>query len=166
METNWRRSQYRALATAIGSVGALLNGQHGGLVSISAAKRLATQGSVEKTIMDLERQWEKAAVESDAKAIDALIAPDFVTVQESGSLQNKADYIAGLLNQKIQTSSTTDMKVQVYGNTAVITALAYAKGTEKASGKPFEFRVRFADTWVKMPDGKWQCVASAGSPVK
>jgi hypothetical protein len=23
-----------------------------------------------------------------------------------------------------------------------------------------------ADTWVKMPDGKWQCVASQDSPVK
>jgi hypothetical protein len=25
---------------------------------------------------------------------------------------------------------------------------------------------RFTDTWVKMPGGKWQCVASQSSPVK
>jgi ketosteroid isomerase-like protein len=25
---------------------------------------------------------------------------------------------------------------------------------------------RFTDTWVKMPNGQWQCVASHGSPVK
>ena len=51
------------------------------------------------------------------------------------------------------------MKVQVHGNAAVVTGIAYGNGLD--AGKPFEFRARFADTWVKMPDGKWQCVASA-----
>jgi hypothetical protein len=34
------------------------------------------------------------------------------------------------------------------------------------TGKPFDSRERFADTWVKMPDGKWQCVASASATIK
>jgi ketosteroid isomerase-like protein len=25
---------------------------------------------------------------------------------------------------------------------------------------------RFTDTWVKMPDGKWQCVATHSSAIK
>jgi len=26
--------------------------------------------------------------------------------------------------------------------------------------------VRWTDTWVKMPNGKWQCVATQASPLK
>jgi len=31
---------------------------------------------------------------------------------------------------------------------------------------PFAFKVRYAETFVKMPDGKWQCIMSAGVPMK
>jgi hypothetical protein len=40
-----------------------------------------------------------------------------------------------------------------------------ATGTD-ASGKPLDAHERFTDTWVKMPNGKWQCVASHQSRVK
>jgi ketosteroid isomerase-like protein len=40
-----------------------------------------------------------------------------------------------------------------------------AKGTD-ASGKPLDVNERFTDTWTKMADGKWQCVASHQSLIK
>jgi len=39
------------------------------------------------------------------------------------------------------------------------------KGTD-SKGKPMDDTERFTDTWVKMPGGKWQCVASQGSAIK
>jgi ketosteroid isomerase-like protein len=39
------------------------------------------------------------------------------------------------------------------------------KGTDW-SGKPFDGKERFADTWVKTPDGKWQCVTSMSVALK
>jgi len=30
--------------------------------------------------------------------------------------------------------------------------------------KPFDETARWTDTWVKMPSGKWQCVADQDSP--
>jgi len=33
------------------------------------------------------------------------------------------------------------------------------KGTD-GKGKPFDDHSNWTDTWVKMPNGKWQCVAS------
>jgi ketosteroid isomerase-like protein len=54
--------------------------------------------------------------------------------------------------------------VTVFGDTAIATGGFKGTGTE--AGKPFDEHVRWTDTWVKMPDGKWQCVASQGSPVK
>ncbi|MGH9175781.1 MAG: YybH family protein [Vicinamibacterales bacterium] len=53
------------------------------------------------------------------------------------------------------------MKVQLHGDSAVVTGIWTGKGTD-GTGKAFDQRERFADTWVKMPDGKWQCVVSAG----
>ena len=49
--------------------------------------------------------------------------------------------------------------------TAIATGGFKGKGTDE-SGKPFETNERWTDTWVKMPDGKWQCVASHGSDIK
>jgi len=40
-----------------------------------------------------------------------------------------------------------------------------AKGTDE-KGKPMDVNARWADTWVKMPSGAWQCVLSQGSNLK
>jgi len=48
------------------------------------------------------------------------------------------------------------------GDTAIATDGSKAKGTE-ASSKPIDEHVRWTDTWVKMPNRKWQCVASQQS---
>jgi ketosteroid isomerase-like protein len=40
-----------------------------------------------------------------------------------------------------------------------------AKGAD-AKGKAMDYHARCADTYVKMPDGKWQCVLSQGSDLK
>jgi hypothetical protein len=38
-------------------------------------------------------------------------------------------------------------------------------GTE-SSGKPFAEHLRWTDTWMKTPSGKWQVVATQYTPVK
>ncbi|PYU38910.1 MAG: hypothetical protein DMG54_28710 [Acidobacteria bacterium] len=58
-----------------------------------------------------------------------------------------------------------DVKVTVFGDTAIATGGFSGKGTD-ASGKPLNARERWTDTWVKMPNGKWQCVTSHISSVK
>jgi ketosteroid isomerase-like protein len=48
-----------------------------------------------------------------------------------------------------------DMKVRVYGSTAVVTARATSKGRFK--GQPFSESERSTDVFVKQ-DGQWKCV--------
>jgi hypothetical protein len=50
---------------------------------------------------------------------------------------------------KWDTNEISDVKVTSFGNTAI------------ASGA-----WRGEDTWMKMPSGKWQCIASASAPAK
>ena len=123
------------------------------------------QGSVDKTLMDLERQWVKAALAGNGEALAPLLATDFVSVQSDGTTETKAEYVAKTSKGKWQVSEVSDMKVQVHGDSAVVTGVWTGKGTD-GTGKAFDGKERFADTWVKMPDGKWQCVASASAPIK
>lgn len=57
----------------------------------------------------------------------------------------------------------TDLKVTVFGQTAIATGTFTGKGT--IAGKPADVRERFTDTWV-MANGKWLCVATHDSPLK
>jgi ketosteroid isomerase-like protein len=54
------------------------------------------------------------------------------------------------------------VQVTVFGDTAIAIGGGKFKGTD-SSGKPMDSHERFTDTWVKMPDGKWQCVAKRSS---
>jgi ketosteroid isomerase-like protein len=123
------------------------------------------QSSIDKTLMDLEEQWVKAALASKGEALAPLLAADFVSVQSDGRTETKAEYVAMTNKGKWQVSEVSDMKVQVHGNAAVVTGMWTGKGTD-GMGKAVDAKERFADTWVKMPDGKWQCVASASAPMK
>lgn len=125
----------------------------------------SAQGSVDKTLMELEQQWVKAALASNGEALAPLLATDFVSVQSDGTTETKAEYVAKTSKGKWQVSEVSDMKVQVHGDSAVVTGVWTGKGTD-GTGKSFDGKERFADTWVKMPDGKWQCVASASAPMK
>ncbi len=134
------------------------------LILATAALSFA-QGSIDKTLMDLEAQWVKAALASKGEALAPLLAADFVSVQSDGRTATKAEYVAMTSKGKWQVSEVSDMKVQVHGNAAVVTGMWTGKGTD-GMGKAVDAKERFADTWVKMPDGKWQCVASASAPMK
>ena len=54
------------------------------------------------------------------------------------------------------------MKVRVYGDAAVVLGRNTVK--EQYKGKDISGQSRFTDTWVKK-DGRWQCVATAGSKI-
>ena len=123
------------------------------------------QDAVEKTLMDLERQWVKASMEGKGDALAPLLASDVVLVQSDGTVQTKAEYVGAIGKGKWQVNEVSDMKVHVRGNTAIVVGVWTGKGTD-GRGKAVDGKERFVDTWIKMPDGKWQCVASASTAMK
>jgi len=54
----------------------------------------------------------------------------------------------------------TDQTVRVWGNTAVITAKLWEKGTDDE--KPFDYMLWFSDTYVRTPSG-WRYVFGQAS---
>ena len=78
--------------------------------------------------------------------------------------KDRAQTLADAKARKWTSAQCEDLKIQAYGDVAIATGGYKGKGTD--SGKPFDEHLRWTDTWVKMPDGKWQLVASHYSPVK
>jgi ketosteroid isomerase-like protein len=135
-----------------------------GLLALgSAAKSQAqTTGGTEKAIAALEEQWLQSQKTNNPDVVAPLLADKFVSTGADGKVMNKAEALANAKATKYVSAEYEDVKVTVFGDTAIATGGFKGKGTD-ASGKPMDVHERWTDTWVKMPNGKWQCVATQGS---
>lgn len=121
--------------------------------------------AVVSKIIAMEKAWNQAYKLRDTKAIDALLDDSMVLVNDDGSLQSKAVFLAGVRASKPSDEEQVtpeSIAVHVFGNVAVATGVFRAKGVE--GGKPFVRRERFADTWVNK-NGAWVCVSASATPV-
>jgi len=133
---------------------------------VMAAQAGAGKASpVAQTLIDMENQWAKASKASNADALAPILAEEFVALDSDGSMHGKADVLARTKKSKWVTNEIGDVKVVVHGDTAIVTGSWVGNGTD-ATGKAVNAKERWADTWVKMAGGKWQCVASASAPTK
>ncbi len=137
-----------------------------GLLSLgSAALSQAQTGATEKAVTALENQWLQSQKTNNPDLVAPLLADKFVNTGTDGKVTGKTEMLANAKATKYDSVEYEDLKVVVFGDTAIATGGFKGKGTD-ASGKPMDEHVRWTDTWVKMPSGKWQCVASHGSPIK
>ncbi len=119
----------------------------------------------EKAVADLEQQWLKSQRTNDVKPLEPLLADGFTNTSSEGKVSNRAETIAQAKATKYTSVDYLDLKVMVFGDTAIAIGNFRGKGTDP-SGKPIDANERFTDTWAVMGNGKWQCVASHQSPVK
>jgi ketosteroid isomerase-like protein len=122
-------------------------------------------GTVAQSLMDMENQWAKASKAGNADALAPMLSEDFVSLDSDGSMRTKPEVLARTKKAKWDTNEIADLKVMVHGDAAVVTGSWTGKGTD-GGGKAIDAKERWADTWVKMSNGKWQCVASASAPIK
>lgn len=113
-------------------------------------------------VLALEKAWNHALEQKDAKALDMLLANTLVSVDIDGSVQNKSEFLAGIKAPDYQPTQavTEQTSVQVYHDAAVVVGIFRIKGTEK--GKAYVRRERFVDTWIRT-NGTWQCVATTSA---
>ena len=132
----------------------------------SAALSQAQQtGGNEKAVAALEAQWLQSQRTSNPDTLAPLLAEKFVNTGSDGKVTAKAETLAIIKTTKFDSIEYYDLKVTMFGDTAIATGGLKGKGTD-GSGKPIVVDERWTDTWVKMPNGQWQCVASHASPVK
>ncbi len=115
-----------------------------------------------KTVADLDTRYQAAVKANDAATMDRILADDFVLVTGKGTVYHKADLLdqargADVLYEHQEELSQT---VRLWGNTAVVTALLWLKGTNQ--GTPFDYKLWFSDTYVRTPTG-WRYVFGQSS---
>jgi len=125
----------------------------------------SSSGATEKEIAALEDTWLQSQKTNNPDLVAPLLADKFVSTDSDGKVTNKTQALAESRTRKYRSAEYENVQVTVFGSTAIATGGFKAKGTD-ASGKPFDEHERWTDTWVKMPGGKWQCVATQASPVK
>jgi ketosteroid isomerase-like protein len=137
------------------------------LIALAMAPLSGAQNkaAAEKAVTSGEMQWLKSQRTNNAELVAPLLAEGFTNTASDGKVSNKAESIAEAKATKFTSVDYTDLKVMVFGDTAIAIGGFRATGTD-ASGKPMDDNERFTDTWTKMANGKWECVASHQSMVK
>lgn len=112
----------------------------------------------------LDTAFQSAVKNNDADAIGRMLADDMVLVTGRGRIYTREDHLVAARNRERvyekQDEEPGTQKVRVWGDTAVVTALLWCKGTTK--GETFDFKVWFSDTYVRTPGG-WKYVFGQAS---
>lgn len=110
----------------------------------------------------LDTEYQAAVRSHDVATMDRILADDFVLVTGKGAVYTKAELLkeardTGVVYDHQEDSSQT---VRLWGTTAIVTALLWAKGTDH--GRAFDYKVWFSDTYVRTPTG-WRYVFGQAS---
>jgi ketosteroid isomerase-like protein len=129
-----------------------------------AAAQAAAADSAEQAVTAAEHQWLKSQQTNNVQLLAPLLDEKVVETTEEGKVYSGKDAVlAAAKSDSWSSAEYTDLKVTVFGHTAIATGTFTGKGT--TAGKPVDARVRFTDTWV-MTGGKWLCVATHDSLLK
>jgi ketosteroid isomerase-like protein len=119
------------------------------------------------TVAALDVEFQAAVKRNDAATVDRILHPQFVMVRGDGGVVSREEVIAearsGLYVYEQQDEPPGTQAVRVWGDTAVVTAQLWIKGTR--AGKPFDKRLWFSDTYVRTDDGWKYAFAQVSLPL-
>jgi len=126
------------------------------------ATMLAQQNSkAEKEIRAVIAQLSQANLKTPADAIpiqEKYLADDFVRIPPNGAVFTKSDLLNAnrTTKSRLEAQDLSDIKIRIYGNTAVATGILNSKG-QSPLGYGGEQQSRWTRIFVKH-GGIWQCV--------
>jgi len=128
------------------------------VLSVATLFGLAWAANTEKELKKLETDRAAAVVKGDVATLEKQTSDDYTLINMYGQMSGKSQMIDNFKSGKTKLTSNniSDMKVRVYGNTAVITGKADVAGT--MAGKDAKGQIAFTRVYVKK-GGSWQSVA-------
>lgn len=115
----------------------------------------------------LDTEFQEAVKRNDAATIDRILHPDYILVLGDGRTESRDELLAQaractvIYEQQDEEPGT--QSVRVWGDTAVVTAKLWIKGTK--DGKAFDRKLWFSDTYVKTPTGYRYAFGQASLPL-
>jgi ketosteroid isomerase-like protein len=115
--------------------------------------------NTEEELIRIEHEWSQADLKKDAAALNQILAEDWIGIDFEGRVITKALALKGIVSDAAALESTVlrDMKVRIYGDTAIVTGTDTEKG--EYHGKDSSGKYVWTDVFVRR-DGRWQAVSS------
>jgi ketosteroid isomerase-like protein len=134
------------------------------LAALVPGRAAGSRADDEKAVAALDTEYQAAVERNDADTMARILADDFVLVVGKGAVYTKGDLLKSARDRDTiyekQVEIDGSQKVRVWGDTAVVTAKLWIKGTQK--GQAFDKKLWFSDTYVRMKDG-WKYVFGQSS---
>jgi Protein of unknown function (DUF3225). len=132
------------------------------LIAVLTDSRAGMAVDDEKTVAALDKEYQEAVKNNEVATMDRILADDFILVTGLGKTYRKSDLLEEARSKRMSYERQEDsqQKVRVWGDTAVVTALLWAKGTE--DGKLFDYKLWFSDVYLKTGKG-WRYVFAQAS---
>ncbi len=119
--------------------------------------------SVANELNQIEQRLIQSILNGDRRAYEALLADDWAVIDIYGRLRTKAQVVQdvfGAPERPFVDGAIDDVKVRMAGDVAVVTGRTVVKGRDGS-----HVELRFTDIFARR-DGRWQVVASQGTPVR
>lgn len=127
-----------------------------------------TLTKAEDEVRKLERAWLDAYEQSNAEAMERIVADDFTITFPNGSIQTKPQLMNMIKSPRRGTRPkmrfyTEEVQSRAYGDTVILIGRVITEF--ERDGKAVKEQSRYTDTYVKR-NGRWQVVASHLSNVQ
>jgi ketosteroid isomerase-like protein len=119
---------------------------------------MSTTTELAAEIEKLMQEWMESYVKRDTAFLERYLSDDYVSTFPDGAVLDKKGEIDSVRSGALAFMEIpSEMKVRIYGETAVITGRSTIKA--KVKGQDVSGEYRFTHVWVKRSD-RWQVVAS------
>ena len=113
----------------------------------------------ERELITLEKNFGDALTRGDRSLLDRLMADDFIGINPLCQFVDKRQVIDEMTSPdyEIESLVNEDIRVRIYGEVAVATALGTVRG--KYKGRDAGGQFRYTRVWVRR-QGSWRAVAA------
>jgi ketosteroid isomerase-like protein len=126
-----------------------------GVALVTTGAKTPSRADDERAVADLDTRYQAAVERNDALTMARILLDDFVLVVGNGTTYTKVDLLRSAQAREVvwerQVEEPGTQKVRVFGDTAVVTAKLWLKGT--SGGKPIHKKLWFSDTYVRTGSG-------------
>jgi len=137
-----------------------------GTLALPAFAGLSQKEERRHEIDRAEDTWRSAVLASNTKALDILLADDYIGITPSGAIQNKEDMLQSLRSGRVHFDllNISDRKVRFYGSTAVVTSLVEIQA--RTADGPIAGGYRYTRVYVRNAQGQWKIVSFEASQIQ
>ena len=127
------------------------------LAAIWCSPAAADQDADVAKLRQLSDAWDRAIVAKDRAAVAANMAEDFRIIDGQGNVENKQQFVADILDDKLTIDPYTveEFDVRLFGDMALLSGRTHMTG--RYDGAPFESNYRYIDIYIRR-DGAWKIV--------